>query len=142
MPPDFSPHADAALAAAAALARHLGADLFVVHVISDEEVKALARSGMDRRGPDDILQDLVRAAEDRALAVAGPRPGGGGAAEELVVDLPAPGIVQAARRLEADLIVMSTHGRSGLARAVMWSVAEGVLRHAPCPVFVIRPARN
>ena len=55
---------------------------------------------------------------------------------------PAGAIAEAAKVQKVDLIVMSTHGRSGLARAVMGSVAEGVLRHAPCPVFVIRPARN
>jgi nucleotide-binding universal stress UspA family protein len=41
---------------------------------------------------------------------------------------------------EYDLVVMSTHGRSGLARVILGSVAEYVLRHAKCPVVTMRPA--
>ena len=47
-------------------------------------------------------------------------------------------ILEAARRLPADLILMTTHGRSGLGRLVFGSVAEGVLRSSPCPVLLIR----
>lgn len=48
-------------------------------------------------------------------------------------------IVDAARRLKADVIVMMTHGHIGVKRALMGSVAETVLRHAPCPVLTVRP---
>ncbi len=47
-------------------------------------------------------------------------------------------IVNAARELGMDLIIISTHGRSGLARVVMGSTAEKVVRHAGCPVLVVR----
>jgi nucleotide-binding universal stress UspA family protein len=47
-------------------------------------------------------------------------------------------LMEVARRIEPDLIVMSTHGRSGLVHVVMGSVAEKIVRHAPCPVFVAR----
>lgn len=47
-------------------------------------------------------------------------------------------IVKEALEMEADLIVMGTHGRQGMGRALSGSVAEGVLRHAPCPVTVVR----
>ena len=47
-------------------------------------------------------------------------------------------IVLLAKEGDYDLIVMSTHGRTGLSRLLMGSVAERVIRHAPCPVFVIR----
>ena len=50
-------------------------------------------------------------------------------------------IIRAAKRLRCDLIVMATHGRTGLVHAIMGSVAENVLRRAPCPVLVVRPAR-
>jgi universal stress protein A len=49
-------------------------------------------------------------------------------------------ILIAARAIEAQMIVMATHGRTGLTRAVLGSVAEAVLRHAPCPVLAIPPA--
>lgn len=48
-------------------------------------------------------------------------------------------ILEVARQLHADLIVMSTHGRSGLARLVIGSVADDVVRRAPVPVLLVRP---
>jgi nucleotide-binding universal stress UspA family protein len=55
---------------------------------------------------------------------------------------PAEMIAEAAADANADLIVMGTHGRTGLTRLVMGSVAEEVLRHAPCPVLTIRGHLN
>jgi nucleotide-binding universal stress UspA family protein len=46
-------------------------------------------------------------------------------------------IVQRARELNVDLILMTTHGRSGLGRVVFGSVADSVIRHAPCPVLLV-----
>lgn len=52
-------------------------------------------------------------------------------------------IVNTALEVGADLIIMGTHGRRGLRRALLGSVAESVLRHAPCPVLAIRrPTRE
>ena len=51
---------------------------------------------------------------------------------------PAPAIVATAREWQADLLVIGTHGRSGLGRLALGSVAEGVLREAPCPVLTVR----
>jgi nucleotide-binding universal stress UspA family protein len=51
---------------------------------------------------------------------------------------PRHGIVDEARRWKADLIVMGSHGRSGFDRLLLGSVAEGVLRHAPCSVEIVR----
>jgi nucleotide-binding universal stress UspA family protein len=47
-------------------------------------------------------------------------------------------IVELANTLPADIIIISTHGRSGLKHVLMGSVAEHVVRHAPCPVLVVR----
>jgi nucleotide-binding universal stress UspA family protein len=55
------------------------------------------------------------------------------------VDTPLFGITELAAELQATLIVVGTHGRHGIARWLLGSVAEGVLRHAPCPVLVIPP---
>ncbi len=59
---------------------------------------------------------------------------------ELIVEIgdPYEQLIAIARRRNADLIVTATHGRSGLRHLVMGSVAEKVIRHAPCPVLVIR----
>jgi nucleotide-binding universal stress UspA family protein len=51
-------------------------------------------------------------------------------------------IVDAAKRLKADLIVMGTHGRTGMSRLLLGSVAELVVRHAECPVLTVRPRRR
>lgn len=51
-------------------------------------------------------------------------------------------IVDAARAEHADIVVMATHGRGGLGRAVLGSVADHVVRHAPCPVLLVRPPRD
>ncbi len=53
-------------------------------------------------------------------------------------DVVAEAIVDYAEQNDIDLIVMTTHGRSGLSRLVFGSVAESVVRHAPCPVLLIR----
>ena len=140
VPVDFSPYSQGALAAGAALARRLGAGLVAVHVIPDEEIRAIARSRLSRRGLDEILEELGQAVEEHARNAAGVGRGDGFEVRALAVSgLPAEGILRAAWCLEADLIVMATHGRTGLAHAVMGSVAEAVVRRAPCPVLTIRP---
>ena len=48
-------------------------------------------------------------------------------------------IIEAAQEEDSDLIVMTTHGRTGISHVLMGSVAEKVVRQAPCPVFTIRP---
>jgi nucleotide-binding universal stress UspA family protein len=60
------------------------------------------------------------------------------AAEMIAEGPPAGSIVQAAAELPADLVVIGTHGRTGLARVLLGSVAEGVLRRAPCSVLAVR----
>jgi nucleotide-binding universal stress UspA family protein len=57
---------------------------------------------------------------------------------EVATGDPANAIVQAAQDLGVDLIVMATHGRTGLQHVFLGSVAEKVIRHAPCPVLAIR----
>lgn len=58
---------------------------------------------------------------------------------QVAIGVPGPTIVYEARAVQANLIVMSTHGRTGLSRVLMGSAAEYVLRHAPCPVLTIKP---
>jgi nucleotide-binding universal stress UspA family protein len=69
----------------------------------------------------------------------------GGAVEvrtEILEGHPGTAIVEAARTTGADVIVMATHGRSGLGRALLGSVADHVVRHATCPVLLVRPEGN
>jgi nucleotide-binding universal stress UspA family protein len=60
------------------------------------------------------------------------------ALEFIPVGGPATEIVKAAKEWPADVIVIGSHGRVGVQRALLGSVAEGVMRHAPCPVMVVR----
>jgi nucleotide-binding universal stress UspA family protein len=55
------------------------------------------------------------------------------------VDVPSEEIARLARDVDADLVVVGTHGRRGLSRLLLGSVAEGTVRLAPCPVLVVRP---
>lgn len=56
--------------------------------------------------------------------------------------VPSVEIIQTAKAVGADLIVMGTHGRRGLSHIVMGSVAERVAREAPCPVFIVREKKD
>lgn len=61
---------------------------------------------------------------------------------DVLVGSPGARIVEAARTWAADLIVMGTSGRTGLSRLLLGSVAEYVLRHAACPVLMVKPGRH
>jgi nucleotide-binding universal stress UspA family protein len=65
---------------------------------------------------------------------------GGYAKTELVVEIGAPAemLIQLAKERQVDVVVTATHGRSELADLIMGSTAEKLIRHAPCPVFVVR----
>jgi len=85
---------------------------------------------------------VMREAEEYLAAVQARVKAAGVAAIELSAwyGPPAEAIVEAARHRHADLIVMSSHGRSGVARLVLGSVAESVLRATAVPILLIRPA--
>jgi hypothetical protein len=59
----------------------------------------------------------------------------------LVIGAPADAILRVSSEEQADLIVMATHGRSGLSRLALGSVAEEVIRHADLPVLLVRPVQ-
>jgi nucleotide-binding universal stress UspA family protein len=61
---------------------------------------------------------------------------------QVLLGTPGAAIVTAARDSNADLIVMGTHGRTGISRLLLGSVAEYVLRHAQCPVLTIKPGTS
>jgi universal stress protein A len=58
---------------------------------------------------------------------------------EVVMGVPATEVIEAAKRRDSDLIVMATHGRTGLRHLVLGSVVEQVVREAPCPVLTVNP---
>jgi universal stress protein A len=132
-PTDLSEGCEPALAVARALARDRGARLILLHVappIGAFGIEAgVPPDPRYNRAPLDALRGRVEGPDlkyplEYRLAE-------GDAVSE---------ILRAADVLKADLIVMGTHGRRGLRRALMGSVAEAVLRRADCPVMVVKPA--
>jgi nucleotide-binding universal stress UspA family protein len=137
-PTDFSPASGAAFRAAVALARAERAPLVLVHVVPPvvrvPEVYVASPPAYER------FRRAVAAASRRRLArlVAGARAAGGRASGLVLEGVPHERIVAAARSRRAGLIVMGTHGRSGLPRMLLGSVAARVLALAPCPVLTVR----
>ncbi len=130
-PTDFSPDSDAALEMAASLARDWKASLLILHV----EVIPLTTGGGElfyvapdppTRELQERLSDVVPS--DKSIVVE----------HRLLAGDPAEAIVRVAETENIDLIVMGTHGRRGLARLLMGSVAEAVVRAAPCPVLTMK----
>jgi len=131
-PIDFSGASRVALEQAAELALHLRAELLLVHVVHTTGAGALfAPPGRQRPAHDDgqELQAWTRDAQERVHGLA--------TSVELGGD-PATEIARFAGEFGCDVIVMGTHGRTGLRRAAIGSVAEGVIRAARCPVLVVR----
>jgi nucleotide-binding universal stress UspA family protein len=127
---DFSPASQAALPLATALARDSGATLVIAHAVEPPTVYSAGDFAIGLP----MTEERTREALDE-LAVPDPQV----KVERRLLDgEPARALVRLADELNADLIVMGTHGRTGLSRLVMGSVAEGVMRGAHCPVLTYR----
>ena len=133
---DFSSRDRAAEAHAADLVRSVGGEVVLVHVLSDPPLFGEGIGIVETRW----IQDARRrtAAEDLEARAVVLRAAGIRARWLMRTGEPAAEIVEAAIHEGSDLVVMSTHGRRGLNRLVAGSVAEDVVRHAPCPVFTVR----
>jgi nucleotide-binding universal stress UspA family protein len=136
---DASEPSKVALQTAIALAKADGAALAIVTVHDERFVEGSA-------APEDfsdvaMLIDIDERAGKTLLEHARSAAGAAGVSEvtvRLLAGDPAAHIVDAAHAHRADLIVVSTHGRTGLSRIFVGSVAEHVIRHAPCSVLVAR----
>lgn len=143
VPVDFSAHSDLALRYATTLADRFGATVEVLHVVEDPFVSGAWSTGVLVPNIPELLADLVKAArakldDMRAVATSrGPRLTTT-VLTTVVTGAPADSISDYARTEKFDLIVMGTHGRKGVSHALMGSVAEHVVRKAPCPVLTVR----
>lgn len=137
-PSDFSSASRTALAKAIAMAKADRAELLVAHVLAFP-APILSDGYMSPKIYDDLTRSM-RADGQKQLdkLVAKAKAAGVRARGLLLEGMPADAINRAARSKRADLIVMGTHGRTGLARLFMGSVAERVIGGAPCPVLTIR----
>lgn len=142
LPTDFSDCGNYALSYAASLARTFGASIICVHVI-EPMVPTVGYSGMTEPLPiADITDQLEYSAERELPKLAEREEVAGLQVEELIVHGEAASeIVRVAKERNVDLIVVSSHGRTGLGRILFGSTAEAVVRHASCPVLVVKPSQ-
>jgi len=144
VPTDFSEPSDAALTYGRELAARFGATVHVLHVVTDFTLSAYGVEGFMATAPD--LQTELEEGARRQLHTLVVDTDGSGPATVPVMRTsgsPAATIVDYARGHAIDLIVMGTHGRGALGHLIMGSVAERVVRLAPCPVLTVRhPERD
>ena len=140
LPTDFSGCANYALPYAAAIARATGAAIICVHVV-EPIAPAVGYSGLPEPMPiADISEQLEDSAERELPQLARCEDFSGLDVEQVIVHGDAAAeIVHVAGEREVDLIVVSSHGRTGLGRIIFGSTAEAVVRHASCPVLVVKP---
>ncbi len=139
VPIDGSATGERGLSEAISLAKDQGAQLQLLHVLSDSYLNTVLLGGI-------YTADLLQRIHDEATqilesAAKRAREAGVPADTQLLEyhnSQVGQGIVQEAQRWQADLIVMGTHGRRGVDRAMMGSDAEYVVRHAPAPVLLLR----
>ena len=137
-PVDFSDNSDHAMSYAVALARTFGAELRLVHVIAPIVAALPGETAL----PEVILasmDDLADATRARLQQTADTLAADGlTVRHEVLRGAPFIEIVRYAHEIEADLIVLGTRGRTGLGHLLIGSVAERVVRKAPCPVLTVK----
>ena len=139
IPTDFSVYSDTAIHYAAHLAGHFRASLELIHVVEDPFLSGAWSAEAFIAGADNLLEEVTESAKIRLASVAAALAARGIAVEICVITgPPSTGIVEHARDGEFDLIVMGTHGRTGLSHVVLGSVAERVQRTAPCAVLTVK----
>ncbi len=134
---DFSETSEAALPYAGAICRRFGSTLHVVHVISDASL-LLMTGGVDYVSMGTIYEDAHTEAQEKLQQIANRLDG-----------IPLRSYVQHGQvwknldsiiaEIGVDLLVVGTHGRTGLGKLLLGSVAEDILRHAGCPVLTVGP---
>lgn len=133
---DFSRPSEHALTYAQGLGRTLGASVHLLHVVPDP---IMASAWSEAYAYDlALLGDRQRAEAEQQISADAQTITGVKVTTEVVIGNPAKVIVEVAAERDAGLIVLGTHGRSGFSHLFMGSVAERVVRTAPCPVLTVR----
>ncbi len=139
---DLSPASEAATRTAVDLVRTIGAQLHVVHVLEPpfEAPQWFVPLESWERG---MYEGVAKRAEEAARAGLREALARGGATADIHVrrGIAADTIVSTAADLHADVLVLGTHGRTGLPHALLGSIAERVARTCPCPVLIVRGER-
>jgi nucleotide-binding universal stress UspA family protein len=136
VPSDFSECSDAAVRYGLELARRFDAKLHLLHVIQDPATQPWAAEGLSIPLLDAVEQ-WQKAAKERLAALV-PAADAGRVTVATTIAMPYPDILRYAEENAVDLIVMGTHGRSGVSHMLLGSITERVVRRAPCPVLTVR----
>lgn len=144
-PTDFSHHAESALRYAAGLAERLGAALHLLHVLPDvvpmapDLVAGAPDLVISPALPPDYYRETEAESREALGRVLDPSWGTPRSVEAAVRrGDPVGAVVEYAREVGIDMIVAATHGRTGLGHALLGSIAERLVREAPCPVLTLR----
>lgn len=138
---DFSEHSDVALKYAAEFARVFEAEVLLCHVVEAATVLSEIPPSGEVYFPPNLVELEKEAAQkecEKRLQEAGIKKG----SVHLPAGNPFVEIIQLARQEEVDLIILGTHGRGAIAHMLLGSVAERVVRKAPCPVLVVREGEH
>lgn len=134
---DFSSCSKAALPYATAISRHFGSTLNLAHVLSDVSLVGMT-GGVDYVSMSTIYEDAHEEAKGKLEQVCQNLPGI--THRQYVLHGPVwANLAAIVQENGIDLIVLGTHGRTGLGKLLLGSVAEDILRHAPCPVLTVGP---
>jgi nucleotide-binding universal stress UspA family protein len=146
VPIDFSPCAEAALLYALELAEQLNAPLTVLHVVHDlaEAPGYYSVKGRKKqlRRMEDVAADMLNEFIQKMLEKCGGNPVLKKARTMLVVGLPVNRILETAESITAQMIVMGSQGRTGLAHVLLGSKAEQLVRLSPLPVMIVKEGCN
>jgi nucleotide-binding universal stress UspA family protein len=138
VPTDFSDLSQAALPWARRMAEQMQADIHCVYVVEEPHIYATLDMGPV---PIPSVEELTRSAEKRMANFSSAHLKGlGSVTTKVLVGRPAEEVVRYAKEKSASLIIMTTHGYSGVKHVLLGSTTEAVLRHAACPVLSIRTA--
>ena len=136
VPTDFSECSEEALQYGLELARRFDASLHLLHVVHDPVAQPWAAEGFSVP-VFEVVEQWQKQAQER-LRAAVPDADRGRVTIASVVATPYAEILAYASAHEVDLIVMGTHGRGGVTHMLLGSIAERVVRRAPCPVLTVR----
>ena len=142
VPVDFSAESERAVGYAVALAKKVTGAVELLHVVEDPIASGAWGAEAYTSYVPDLLDELVADATLRLGSVKAGCDQSVAIQTCVVIGSPARTIVAIAEAEGCDLIVMGTHGRSGLSHVLLGSVAERVLRTAPCPVLTLRAEKT
>jgi nucleotide-binding universal stress UspA family protein len=139
VPTDFSPPADHALQVAIDVARQSGGKLLLVHVIDPPPYLSTMAAEVTTVAVLEIQERTRKWAQDRLAKIAKEKIPAGVQVETMLVEgIPFHEILELSRQKHSDLIVMATHGHTGVKHFLLGSTTERVVREAKCPVLTVR----